>query len=294
MSYILIILLLWFFIWYFFMKFQAPNQAQYLKRRCGIPICIYGLLMRQRNFENWRANTFLKPWLNLISYITAGVLPSKQIPVLFIIGAWCLAVFILSNIYISLVTSFILAPNPQPLIKSIYELQQRPEVRLVSDYNYNVGALILVILHYNNNNSNKFWNCHDYEIWTTDEVRQIGNPLTYGWSSKSWSSSTLYHLSEMYRHGEIWSNCLHWSKLSFKNKNLYILVMLCACFVGKMSRVEMGLYWQQWKMIFWLRENATWKCLKVSTWSCKYLGPCRRKVLILTQLTLGMCRFFFF
>lgn len=83
-------------------------------------------------------------------------------------------------------------------------------------------------------------------------------------------------------------------KLSFKNKNLYIWVMLCACFVGKTSRVEMGLYWQQWKMILWLRENATWKCLKVSTWSCKYLGPCRRKVLILTQLTLGMCRFFCF
>lgn len=174
MSYILIVLLLWFFIWYFFMKFQAPNQAQYLKRRYGIPICIYGLLMRQRNFENyWRANIFLNSWLNFISYITAGVLPSKKIPVLFIIGTWCMAVFILSNIYTSLVTSFILAPNPQPLIKSIYELQQRPEVRLVSDYNYNVGALILVILHYNNNN--KFWNCHDFEIWTI-EVRQIGNP----------------------------------------------------------------------------------------------------------------------
>ena len=61
-----------------------------------------------------------------------------------VLGGWCLAVFILVNVYDSLLTSYITAPNPRPLIKSIYEIRTRPELRVVVNKNLNIDTLFSV------------------------------------------------------------------------------------------------------------------------------------------------------
>ena len=52
--------------------------------------------------------------------------------------------FILANYYGSILTAYITAPIPQPLIKSIYDLKDRPDIHLITDKNTNVDAIITV------------------------------------------------------------------------------------------------------------------------------------------------------
>lgn len=65
-----------------------------------------------------------------------------------VVGTWCLAVFILGNEYTSLMTSFLTAPNPQPLIKSVQELRNRTDLRLVTDKNSNVDTILSVFTRF--------------------------------------------------------------------------------------------------------------------------------------------------
>lgn len=70
---------------------------------------------------------------------------SQRLTIRIVIASWSLTALVLINSYNSLLTSFITAPNPQPLIKSIYELRDRPDIRLVTDRNRNAEAVLLVI-----------------------------------------------------------------------------------------------------------------------------------------------------
>jgi len=63
-------------------------------------------------------------------------------------GIWGLAVFLLENYYTVLLISYVAAPNPQPMIKTIYELRNRPDLRLVTDKNVNLDLILLVISIY--------------------------------------------------------------------------------------------------------------------------------------------------
>jgi len=58
---------------------------------------------------------------------------SQRLTIRIVIASWSLTALVLINSYNSLLTSFITAPNPKPLIKSIYELRDRPDIRLVTD-----------------------------------------------------------------------------------------------------------------------------------------------------------------
>ena len=72
--------------------------------------------------------------------------PRKEIAIRLVILAWCLAILILLTSYTTLLISVVTAPNPQPLIKSIYELPNRPEILPITDKGRNVAALFLVLL----------------------------------------------------------------------------------------------------------------------------------------------------
>ena len=61
-----------------------------------------------------------------------------------VFGTVGLATFVLHNYYTSDLTSFMTAPNNQPLIKSIYELSDRPDIRLVLDKNLFLESLFTV------------------------------------------------------------------------------------------------------------------------------------------------------
>ena len=73
------------------------------------------------------------------------MLKSKKVPILLIAGAWTLATFVLQNYYTTLLISYVTAPNPQPLITSIYDLRKHPEIQLVTDKNNNIDAIFTVL-----------------------------------------------------------------------------------------------------------------------------------------------------
>ena len=63
-------------------------------------------------------------------------------------GVWGMAVFLLSNYYTVLLISYVAAPNPQPMIRSIYELSNRPDLHLVTDKNINFDVIISVFIKF--------------------------------------------------------------------------------------------------------------------------------------------------
>ena len=77
-------------------------------------------------------------------FCSAGTWNGRRLAVRWIVGAWCLAALVLSNIYTCLVTSFLTEPIQHPLIHSIYDLRDRPGIRLVTERGGNVDATLLV------------------------------------------------------------------------------------------------------------------------------------------------------
>lgn len=71
---------------------------------------------------------------------------SKRLSIRIVIAIWSLAAFLLINYYNSLCISFLAVPITEPLIQSIHELQnnRHPEIRLVTNKNKNIEALLLV------------------------------------------------------------------------------------------------------------------------------------------------------
>ncbi|KAK4013130.1 hypothetical protein OUZ56_025370 [Daphnia magna] len=57
-------------------------------------------------------------------------------------GAWCIATFVIVNAYNSTLISHVTLPKKEPLIKSIYDLRNRPDVHLVTDRNMNTDAVL--------------------------------------------------------------------------------------------------------------------------------------------------------
>lgn len=55
-----------------------------------------------------------------------------------------MSALVLTIHYTTLLTSYVAAPVPKPLIKSIYELKDRPDISLVTEKNINVDALLSV------------------------------------------------------------------------------------------------------------------------------------------------------
>ncbi len=60
-------------------------------------------------------------------------------------GAWCVATFVLTNIYSNLLISYVTSPNPKPMLSSINDLANRPEIHVAVDtgYEYYIDPIVL-------------------------------------------------------------------------------------------------------------------------------------------------------
>lgn len=65
-------------------------------------------------------------------------------PFYLICGVWSIAAFVLINAYNSTFISYLTLPNQKPLIDSIYDLRDRPDIHLVTDRNLNTDAVLSV------------------------------------------------------------------------------------------------------------------------------------------------------
>ena len=81
---------------------------------------------------------------NVLFFSTAGYCSERQFTIRLVVGTWCLAIFVLSNYYCTLLISYVTARNPQPLIRSVQELETRHDIRIVTDKLRNAEDLMLV------------------------------------------------------------------------------------------------------------------------------------------------------
>ncbi|XP_059352665.1 glutamate receptor ionotropic, kainate 3-like [Daphnia carinata] len=72
-----------------------------------------------------------------------GYLYGKFSSLYWVGGTWCIVAFVIVNAYNSTLISHVTLPNAPPLIKSIYDLRNRPDVHFVTDKNANVDAVLL-------------------------------------------------------------------------------------------------------------------------------------------------------
>ena len=81
----------------------------------------------------------------LFSAKPAFVTGRKDLKIRLVASAWCLASFILGTYYSADLISYITVPTITPLIKSIRDLPERPDVHLVIDKGINLDAILSVI-----------------------------------------------------------------------------------------------------------------------------------------------------
>jgi hypothetical protein len=80
-----------------------------------------------------------------MNFMSAGGYFSKmKIVVYFVAGSWCLASLVLVCSYSSLLTSYILGSNAQPLVDSLNELAVNSNVKLVVDKGLAVDVVVSV------------------------------------------------------------------------------------------------------------------------------------------------------
>ena len=78
---------------------------------------------------------------------TGGVCYPTLLRIRLIAAAWCLAAFFVVNAYNTTLISFISSPNLQPVIDSIYEIQKKPELRMVLDKDQYSDSVFSVTAH---------------------------------------------------------------------------------------------------------------------------------------------------
>ena len=78
------------------------------------------------------------------SFCLAGIKSPQLLKVRLVGGSWGIAALIIAILYGAFLTSFIMSPNPEPLVDSPQELADKDEVALVVFKNYAVDITIMV------------------------------------------------------------------------------------------------------------------------------------------------------
>lgn len=79
-------------------------------------------------------------------FYAAGYFFNNKWSIRIIIATWGIAAFLLQNYYTGDLTSYMTAPNPQPLVKTEKDLYSRGDIHLVTFKNKNADALMSVNL----------------------------------------------------------------------------------------------------------------------------------------------------
>nr|CAH0101150.1 unnamed protein product [Daphnia galeata] len=71
-----------------------------------------------------------------------GPIISKRLPIRLVAGIWCLAAFVLSQAYNSTLITYVIAPNNPPLINSVLDIVNNPNIHLVVEKNMGLDVVI--------------------------------------------------------------------------------------------------------------------------------------------------------
>ena len=75
---------------------------------------------------------------------SGGPIVSKRLPIRLVAGIWCLAAFVLSQAYNSTLITYVIAPNNPPLINSVLDIVNNPNIHLVVEKNMGLDVVISV------------------------------------------------------------------------------------------------------------------------------------------------------
>ena len=75
---------------------------------------------------------------------SGGPIISKRLPIRLVAGIWCLAAFVLSQAYNSTLITYVIAPNNPPLINSVLDIVNNPNIHLVVEKNMGLDVVISV------------------------------------------------------------------------------------------------------------------------------------------------------
>ena len=103
---------------------------------------IVGHLLRQ-GISSKTCSIFVSFFLKRLYVNIAGARLDRKLAVRLSTGTFLIGMFILTSYYINLMTSFMTAPNPQPLIKSVNDLANRSDLHLVTDKNLNMPGILV-------------------------------------------------------------------------------------------------------------------------------------------------------
>lgn len=72
-----------------------------------------------------------------------------RVAVYFVLGSWCLAAFVLISAYNSVLVSYILGSNAQPLVNSVTDIAVKPDVRVSVNKGNEIDLVLSVITNVN-------------------------------------------------------------------------------------------------------------------------------------------------
>jgi len=82
----------------------------------------------------------------ILGYTAASKVSNRNVQARILQSTWCVNGLILGIFYSSILISFIMTPNPQPLVSSVQELAEKKDVGLIVFKNFAPELQILVML----------------------------------------------------------------------------------------------------------------------------------------------------
>ena len=76
--------------------------------------------------------------------LTGGPCIWKSIASRILAGAWCLAAFVLVQAYTSTLITYIIVPHTQPLIESVYDIANNPDIKILLEKDRGLDLLFSV------------------------------------------------------------------------------------------------------------------------------------------------------
>ena len=146
---------------------------------------ILPFFLQKTKFEYWTQ------FLIAGSFATRSISKNRQLAVRLLAGAWCLACFVLVTAYSSVLVACITAPDKfKPIINSINDLPNKPEVHVVVNKNFFPDLMFRVYL---NNSLIQWMLYYFYLLWCTEGCNQwwkFWNFEIFGrrFKSSSWES----------------------------------------------------------------------------------------------------------
>lgn len=77
--------------------------------------------------------------------MSGGPCTTKKLAIRLVVGAWCLAAFVLGQAYNSTFVTYVIAPIAQPLINSVHDIVNDPNIRVIVEKGRGMDVFFSVI-----------------------------------------------------------------------------------------------------------------------------------------------------